>query len=210
MRLTDRDSQILVSLSRKIRLFSLDQIANHWWADCRSPQLAAERSLRRLVRRGLLKPIRVLAQPLPIIAEPVFVWQPGEPRPRPGAISWQLQRRWTESARYIRVYLATRRAKQFFGGVGGSFLSRPIQATHDLGMAAVYLRFLKTRLAEADAWLGEDVHTTGNRSKNPDAQLLAPDGSTTRVIEFGGSYAPKRVSSFHHHCVEKALPYEIW
>lgn len=210
MSLTDRDSEILVSLSRKIRLLSLDQIADHWWHDCGGPEVAAKRSLKRLVKSGLLKPYRILARPLPPLEEPVVTWEPGEARPRPGAVSWKLQHRWTAPPQYCPVYLASRRAKHLFGGAGNSFLSRPIQATHDLGMSRVYLTFLKNRPADAKAWLGEDVQTAGNRSKNPDAQLFAPDGKVMRVIEFGGYYAPKRVSSFHHHCVVRALPYEIW
>ena len=210
MKLTKRDFEILDSLSRKVRLFTLEQIAGHWWKHCSKPKQAAKRSLGRLVERGLVKRFRVLAHPLPELRQAIAYWEPSMPRPDPNQVAWQLQKRWVEPPTYQLSFIASLKGKNLFGGNTSSSLTRPIQATHDLGMAQVYLLFLNSRREEARMWLGEDVQTPGDRSKNPDAQLFDESGNAVRVVEFGGCYTAKRVSSFHHYCVGRAIPYEIW
>jgi hypothetical protein len=210
MVLCDRDMEILTALCVKVRLMMQSQISKHWWAHTASPEASAKPSLRRLRGRGLLNQFRVLSRPLPRLENAVFSWQPGGQAPNPNSISWQLKRRWHSAPTYHVAYTASRRARLLFGGGGKENLSHPIQATHDAGLAGVYLRFLSHRPADARAWLGEDCIALGNRKKNPDAHIVGPRSSVRRVIEFGGSYGPGRVSSFHQFCRKQGFPYEIW
>ena len=70
-----------------------------------------------LVAAGLPRRGRALPKFLPRGgAGPVFKWKPGDAAPDFGQLAWTLQSRWTEPAREVTVYLATRRAASIFGG----------------------------------------------------------------------------------------------
>ena len=57
----------------------------------------------------------------------------------------------------------------------------------------------------------EDVFPkAGFRIKNPDAFLLDDSGKPMRVVESAGRYGIPQIESFHQHCVERDLPYELW
>jgi hypothetical protein len=45
---------------------------------------------------------------------------------------------------------------------------------------------------------------------HPDAFLVDAAGRVRRVIESAGRYDAAQVESFHEHCVESDLPYELW
>jgi hypothetical protein len=75
-------SELLRALVFKVRLFSVTQVACHWWPGVKGPQLAnARRRLRKLERAGVIRMITVQAAPLPTMTQPVLVWRPGEPDP---------------------------------------------------------------------------------------------------------------------------------
>ena len=115
----------------------------------------------------------------------------------------------------IRVasYTASKHGVKHFGGSrsAGGRLKRPHQVTHDLHVAALYLRLLQADPRAANAWT-LDLHLTTERKnqKLPDAVLKNPDGSDGRVIEFGGAYPARRVQAFHEDCLRRSLPYELW
>ncbi len=46
--------------------------------------------------------------------------------------------------------------------------------------------------------------------KNPDAFLIDNRGEPRRVIESAGAYSQMQVESFHRHCQQAGLPYELW
>jgi len=207
-----RDQEILAALSRRVRLFSLAQIASFWWEGAPSSVPNARRRLAKLVDMGLLAGLRVLAQPLPPLTEPLARWRPGQGEPDLAAVAWQLQKRWSTAPRETPVYVATRRAAGLFGGRARGELRRELQAAHDLGVAAVYLHFLGNLPALAEYWVGEDLlrqYRIGQ--KIPDAVLAeSPRARPTLVLEFGGAYTVRRLRQFHKHCAEDDTPYEIW
>ena len=60
-------------------------------------------------------------------------------------------------------------------------------------------------------WVGEDTRPkAGYRIKDPDAWLLDAQGRTICVIESAGRYSTQQIESFHEHCVEYGLPYQLW
>lgn len=207
---TDRDSELLHALAFKVRMLSLDQIASAWWRESSDPRRFARRRLGPLCQAGLLEEREVLAHPLLELRAPVFTWTPGATAPDPEAISYELKTRWTQPPRRTPVFIATKRTLAELGGAGGKL---PIlgQETHDLHMGSVYLRRLRERPAEAEAWVGEDVFAPQRRGqKLPDAVLLDSSGQVTLVIEFAGSYGSERVARFHEDCAEREVPYELW
>jgi hypothetical protein len=99
------------------------------------------------------------------------------------------------------AWIATEQASQRFGGTARGCLRHPTQATHDLGVAQVWLRFLQANPALAAAWHGEDLLASTRRGeKLPDAFILGDQNTVTWVIEFGGDY----------DCAARQLPYQLW
>ena len=205
---TDRDRELLQALLVKVRLFSLRQIATAWWEG----EIAnARRRLRQLADTDLATRVTVPARPLPSLERPVAIWRPGQQPPRFGQISYELKNRWTRPVRQCAAWIATPRAANLLGGVGRNQPKNVSQSSHDLGVAAVWLRLRDASPAWAEAWQGEDLWAETRRGqKLPDAFIVGPDGNPVAVIEFGGSYDATRVEAFHNDCAGRGLPYQIW
>lgn len=209
MTLTERDQELLQALVCKVRLFALRQAASHWWL---GDIANARRGLKRLKSVGLVERIAVRSRSLPTFSGPVSAWQPGHQEPDHSAVANTLQQRWKGRAvREAAACVATEHAARLFGGRRHSGLKNPLQATHDLGVAAVWLRLHAEAPEWADAWHGEDLmaHTRIGQ-KLPDSFIVDGDGNTVSVIEFGGSYDTQRVTDFHRDCADRGLPYQIW
>lgn len=211
MILVDRDQEILRTLALKVRLLSLAQLAAAWWPDSPAAISTTRRRMNQLTGLGLVAALKVLARPVPEVTAPVACWRPSEPPPHFGALAWTLQSRWTEQPRQTTVYVATRKAAHFFGGYAHGTLKHDYQATHDLGVAAVYLHFRAEAPSSAAEWVGEDVlRRLSRRHKLPDAVLGQSPTRPRLIIEFGGAYHAARVRHFHDDCQSRGLPYEIW
>jgi len=210
--LTRRDEEILQSLSVRVRLLTLKQIAGHWWCGNKRATDDARRRLAHLVTVGYLTRPRVLAAPLPDLSHPILRWSPGQPEPDAGAIAWQLQSRWTQGPRLEFVYLATAAATRIFGGKARGYLKQEFHATHDLGVSQMYLDLRSRSPKLAETWIGEDILAPyRRRQKLPDAILATrPDAQPLVVLEFGGAYDKRRVQAFHNDCRDRGLPYELW
>ena len=207
--MTHRDQELLSALVLKVRLFTLRQIAEHWW---HGDLANARRRLKQLATGELLRRLTVPVRTLPLIETPVASWQSAQDPPDFHAVSYRLQRRWpNQPIRPVTAFVATDKSAQFFGAVRRGELKFPTQASHDLGVAAVWLRFRECAPHWAKAWRGEDQMTPFTPGeKRPDALLLNEHGQTTWVIEFGGAYDANRVEEFHRDCARRDLPYQIW
>ncbi len=209
LHLTQRDREILQALSLKVRLFNQRQLAEHWW----NGDLAnARRRLKRFAQVGLLTQIMVPTRALPPLEVPLVRWKPGDPQPEAGHIAYQCQNRWRMRAvRPSTVWIATEQAAQIYGGKSRGELKHATQATHDLGVAAVWLRLRNIAPHWADAWRGEDqLAHTRQGEKVPDAFLVDTNNTVQCVIEFGGAYDADRVKAFHADCAARSLPYQLW
>lgn len=208
LRLSQRDLVLLEALALRVRLVGQRQAAEALWA---SHLANARRRLRRLVSEGMISRQVLPAMPLPEFNEPVVRWQPGQAVPHAEAISFQLQGRWRFRAlRPTVVYFPTSMTVSYFGG-----RERPqslvTHTTHDLGVTAVWLRFLSHSRDIAATWTGEDILAPSRvGQKLPDAALVDQHGEPTMLIEFGGSYGPARVADFHDDAAARGLPYQIW
>lgn len=209
LNLTERDREILLALAQKVRLLALRQIAEHWW----DGELAnTRRRLKALARAELIRRISVSARTLPPILEPIVTWQSGQPAPHFGKVSYRLRERWAHRAvRPTSAYIVTDRAAHLFGGKARGELKHSLQATHDLGVAAVWLCLHGQAPAWAGAWRGEDqLAHTRRGEKLPDGFIVNDVEEVVWVIEFGGSYDAARVQEFHVDCASRDLPYQIW
>lgn len=211
MSLTGREREIVSALASKIKMLSFEQIRREWWPASDAAERNARRRLSELVEAGLLARERVSARPFLPLDSPVFRWKPGDAAPEYAPLSWQLQKRWTEPAREVTAYLATRRAASIFGGRADGKIKNPSQATHDIHLAALYLKIHRDSPTLAAGWIGEDILApTREQQKLPDAILHDREGKPRLVVEFGGAYPTERVQSFHEDCEARALPYELW
>jgi len=94
-----------------------------------------------------------------------------------------------------------------FGGHGGRY-PRESEETHDIHLAAVYLRFRSIAPALASSWVSEariKRERKTNRGKLPDAMV-----DKRRVIEFGGAYKKAKLAAFHKYCAAREFDYEVW
>jgi len=210
MPLTHRDEELLMALVHKLRVISLEQIADTWWHGLASGVTCARRRLRVLTERRLVSNQRIMARPLPSISKPLATWRPGKSMPPFGPLAWKLQRRWSNPAKQTTVFTATTRASRQFGGKNTARLKHRHQVTHDLGVTQVYLTIRADSPARALRWVGEDRLSHRRGEKVPDALLAASDRLPAEAIEFGGAYDATRLQQFHRDCQRKDLRYEIW
>ena len=214
MQLTDRDHDILTTLTWKARLLDNEQLATTWWHAGRSGRIEASRRAGRLVASGLLKKLIVLSRPLPRLDAPIIVYYPGGEEANLARAAHLLHRRWSQPPRSTTVYLATPRAAALTGG-RASGLKHPLQASHDLAVTQVYLNTRKRDPDLAIAWLGEDCvpWAPGRRVRRADAVIPGAAGGIALAIEIGGSgsaYGRKRLEALHRHFAKSGIPYVLW
>jgi hypothetical protein len=101
-------------------------------------------------------------------------------------------------------------AASVFGSTAGKL--PPVEhRDHDLRLAAVYVHYCMTFPQLAQLWIGEHaLPKAGYRIKDPDAFLRDDAGRFVRVIESAGRYGATQLRSFHEHCFEFDLSYELW
>jgi hypothetical protein len=208
MTLTPRDLDIAVTLARRVRLMTLDDLVRVWWADSYSYQTAWHR-LRELARGDWVQLGRLNLRTVPA-TDPLFVWSPGQPDPDAEVVSHLARSRWSGAAVPSAVVIAGRRAANVYGSTAGR-LPAVNHRDHDAHLGAVYAAYRERRPNEAADWVGEDARPkAGFRVKDPDALLVDATGRTYRVVECAGGYTPDQVQAFHAHCADRELPYEFW
>jgi hypothetical protein len=192
-----------------VKVLSIGQIHRMWWLD-RGIDAVRER-LKILCDGDWLVPIRLAAKavdyfPSRPLAEPIESATSPEFR----NVLAVTQSRWAVPIRVVTAFVASSRAAHFFGGHARH--PRPSEATHDLFLAGVYLRFLEERPSEADAWIGEgrlSVEAAGTAGVIPDS-LVRRDGGCLAIEVVGESYPESKLQAFHEYCVRRGWRYELW
>jgi len=109
------------------------------------------------------------------------------------------------------VLVGTPRAAHLLGGIASGKVSVPYQASHDLGLASVFLAKRRLDPPAAAGWLSEDmVPKPGRGQKRPDAVVHSTTGRAVLAVEFGAGYPAARLEAFHNDCAKRPLPYEVW
>lgn len=207
---TNRDEEIIETLTLRVHLASLEQIQRTWWGQSERSKKTARERLRSLERDGMIERRRVTIHPMLAMEKPEMVWTPGEAMPRLGPVAYRLQKRWTEPMKLSTVFIASRKAANEFGGFGGKFKHRT-QLTHDIHVAELYLRLLEKDQSTRERWIGEEVLGRDLKGETvPDAILKNSDGLPELIIDFGGRYDTRRLRHFHEHCQKRELAYELW
>lgn len=200
---------LLETLTCRIRVLSLQQIQRGWLETFGCPRSSLN-VIERLVEAGLLQGDVWNLPPIPIGERPLSRWNPGDDRPDLKTIECTIQDRWDLPTSPVPVVAATQKTFRLFGSSGGG-LPPANNRNHDLLLSEVYLRLRLASPVIADRWIGEDALPLAERGiKNPDAFLLSESGEIEYVIESAGRYDIEQLTSFHNHCVEEQLAYELW
>ena len=198
---------ILRALAVQIRIASLDQIARGWYPSGTSATAEAKAALCRLEHCGLICRRIVEAQPIVPLPRPIFAWKPADPPPSNEVLEEIAEKsndRWSSDDVPVEVHYASSRAARLFGAFSDVRHAKHCEATHDLHLSEVYLRYrLKTPRLAAN-WRGESAFPKFGFEfkgmKDPDAFLLDSSHRATRIIEFSGKYSVAHLRTFHEHC----------
>ena len=206
---TDTELDLVETLTRCLRLISLAQIWKVWWPEA-SSQKTVRRELRRLRDGKLLLRTVVNVHPALQVKSPLIMWQPRDSQPSFERAVQRIRSRWQQLTEPTEVYWASPLAANLFGSGAGE-LPQLTHRDHDLLLAEVYVLYRHQRPELARRWIGEDVFPkAGYRIKNPDAFLFDEGGRPMRAIESAGRYGLQQIQSFHDHCVDQTLSYELW
>ena len=209
LRLSGRDREIVLALVQKVRMLSQRQLARYWWAGDMSN---VRKRMQRLADASWVSRCRVLARPTPELVEPLLSWTRSEATPDFGAVAYRTQQRWRHRpTRMCTVWIASEQSSRLYGGEHRGSLHNPLQATHDLGVAEVWLRLREVSPVWADAWRSEDqMAHTRRGEKIPDAFIVDERDQVVWVIEFAGAYDAQRIRDFHDDCANRGLGYQLW
>ena len=212
MKLSKQATEILQTLTGKVRLMSTEQIARTWWCDTASPVANARRALRRLKEARLVELESHLVRPELELREPVLSSLPGGPEPELGKVAYALRARWSKPPVPVELVRATKEANRLVGGIIGGFRSRVSELTHDFHLAAVYLHYRRAEPDVAKKWVCENqlrFENRGELAEVPDALVREEVNAAPRlVVEFGGSYRKQKLKLLHD--AYSHVPYVIW
>lgn len=218
LKLSEHDATTVSILVRCLPVLSLGQITNKLFSGDRANAL---RSLGRLTARGYVARHKCLSRTPPIIERPLLTWHPGQNAPSAYRLAYQLNRRWlTQGTRMRQCYTAGPTLNALFGFSLAVRPQRPMQISHELGLAETYLTICEQAGDRWQRWIGELYYVAcqnpaiselmGSGTQRPDALILSNEGQVECVIEFGGVYNAKRLGRFHRWCQRERLSYEIW
>jgi hypothetical protein len=213
MQLTESDREILETLTHRVRVLTVRQVARTWFCDSVDPMRRAKRRLAVLQRAGHVFLSTVVAHPELPLQRPVLEWHPDDAMPDFGPIAYRLQSRWTSPVTTTNLVLAAHAARCRFGGYIAERQPRRSEVTHDLHLACVYLWYRHNRPELAKQWVSEHelyARGGGRNARLPDALIRDRRRRPGRdlVVEFGGSYSKQKLVEFHEELKETA--YQIW
>lgn len=209
MTITERDLDLLETLTLRVPMLTLRQTAELWWPEARS-QRAARQRLALLAKSGWIQQHTVNVHPPLATLRPLFAWKPGAEDPDAERIACESRARWFQPARPTEVCVASPRAAGLFGSTARGLPSLE-HRDHDLRLAAVYVHYRHALPRLATLWVGQSARPkAGYRLKDPDALLRHDKGRIRRAIQVAGRWNAAQIESFHEYCVDSDLPYELW
>jgi len=210
--LSTRDRDILYTLTHRVRCLTVEQVGRTWWSGSKAPTKDAGKRLTALAEAGFIEQFSALARPELGLVEPVCEWSPNSPQPDFGKIAYLLKSRWRDAKpRRTPLVVATRPAMLLLGGHGAR-RPRASETTHDLHLAAIYLRLVTANDKRAKRWISEAALYSqgwGRNARLPDAMILAKRGPHT-IVEFAGEYGKRKLIEFHNEFSNRGLCYELW
>lgn len=149
--------------------------------------------------------------PPPALAGPLAMWRPGLVAPDAGAIAYRLEKRWAVSPHRRELLFGGTREAALRTGAPTPRRPRRTEASHDVGLAEVFVRLLLSDPVRAARWVSESFLSSdgwGAGCPLPDAAIHLE--AATTLIEFGGSYPRQKLLDFHLFCEIHGYAYEVW
>ena len=213
---TAADMLVLTMLLWDFRIAVNEQLVRAYRAGGVRNAGAARRRVRALVASGLLDFADVLARPLLDILIALYEW-PGTGRPDYGILpqlAWALERRWQQPLTSKRVYFASRKSINIFGGVTKGAIKHYGQISHDLHVTEVALNYLERDPERMKSFVSEDANTEHVPfQKVPDAIFYDLDSNPPRpvqAVEVGGYYPEAKLHAFFTDMEKRRLPFVIY
>ena len=203
--------KIALTMTRKLRVLSLQQIAEGW---CSGNISNARMQAEALIKFGFLEQYDELVGPRLETDHPLFVWTPNDTStPNFEKLAYQCKNRWGQEARKETLFFATRDANNALAGFNSGKSPPSFSVRHDLQVAQVFISHMENRGSEWKRWQGEDqLKFDGycrGKTAIPDAAIRSrKQRYDDIVIEIGGQYAAKRLEEFHIDY--QTCKYEIW
>ena len=207
--ITSQDLDIMETFARRVRLLSADQGRRVWWPR-QSLDHHAQTRLSRLVEARFLEERVVNVHVPPELCKPLAAWRPGMSSPNPLPLSKAARKRWQGAAVPTRLYMPSRKTANLFGSMTAG-LPELDHRDHCLLLAEVYVLYRTMRPNLAQRWVGEGALPTSQRDiRGPVAFLVDDRGGPACAVKPAGRYVPRQIETFHTHCAENGLPYELW
>lgn len=209
MMMTERDVNLLETLTLRVPLLTTVQIADRWWPCIRSLRVARGR-LVELRKTGWVKRAIVNLQPVTFASSPLITWRPGAHAPDAVAVAQGTRKRWASPSQPTEVWCATDQAAYLIGSSARAI--PPLeQRDHILRLSEVYFHYLREHPKLASLWTGRHaLPRVGYGRKDVDALLRNDAGRVLRVIHVAGRWQSRQVESFHEYCAQWHLSYELW
>lgn len=209
MLLTERDLDVIETLSCRIPFLPVSKAVRIWWPSCSSGR-TAQRRLKQLIKANWLRLHTVNLPPLPASLLPLFAWSPGMKAPDARQIAERSVARKRYAARPTAVLTASPAAAATMGRVSNGSPA-PEQRQRGAHLAEVYLLYCQNKPELARFWTyGGILPTSGSRQRTVDVVLRGSRSELLGVIHVAGRWRSAQVERFHDDCRQSDLPYELW
>lgn len=208
---TPTERSLVRALALQVRLLTARQVLQGWFAAAADPVPETEAALERVALAGFIESLTLEAHPCLTIDQPLFRWCRGDPHPHDeewDTIADRSRSRWHAEHEPICVWRATKRAAHVYGAFHDARHVRHSEASHDLLLSQVFVHYRLARPQYAAEWWGEAAFPKLGFEikgmKDPDAYLIANDGSAYRIVECAGRYEADHLWALHAHCSGQA------
>lgn len=210
MSVSEREPIVYTMLAEKVRGVGLNQLLGACFPNTSAGRINGRRWVAERERVGLLETFSVIGKPVTDV-ELVYRGDAATPAPDFAELSRESCRRWDITPEPITVVRASKRLRNIIGGPEQMRFRALGQVGHDLGTAAIYLKFLSEAPELLDAWLIEDeIEDPAYKEAKADAAILGVDGNVERVIEFASGYQAEKFEKIDRSFRPHGIPYEIY
>jgi len=210
--LTEITSKIAKILATEVRVMTVQQLAEHFYAERKRPVECACRAARKLRSEGYAETWPAMVRHL-FLERPLLAWFPeaSVPKfgklgvPKFGKLAWQNQKRWNRNFPRKTICLtSTSKARSEFGGDCRTPRSRELE--HDVGVAQLYFHLSWQAPQVAASWKHEDslLHTN---EKRPDA-VIGREGQPVAIDLLGSGYSREKIVGIWKHF--RHTRFELW
>ena len=203
--MTERDLDIIETLTCRVRVMTLSQIATLWWE---GDAILASEALNQLVATGSIERTETYSQ-YEMTSECLFRWIPSDAKPAFDEIIDTHYARQRSQKVAGEIYTATRFAANLFASEFTTFPS-PEERPEQIRMAEAYVAHRSSRSTEASFWFncraGEP--DASNQTK-PEVLIVDAEASPTRAVSLL-SRSVQRFQATHRYCQHEGISYELW